>query len=148
VTDANEIRAMFPDLDKEGESFSMCCGLGYEGLVSKFCASIELNEPDDEYQGDSFLLLRDADGRLGYLKFGWGSCSGCDALQGCESFAELAELFDSLRDSVRWFESDDAAKAWFLAHDWKGDAGWGDGCRNFIGALNTRFNIEIAEPER
>lgn len=55
----------------------------------------------EDYQGDSWVLFRDGDS-FGYLQFGWGSCSGCDALQACGSYEELEELRRQLAASIRW----------------------------------------------
>lgn len=66
---------------------------------------------DDDYQGDTFVLLA-SDGKFGFLNFGWGSCSGCDALQACGTRKELQDLIDSLHNSIAWF--DDLPKA--IAH--------------------------------
>lgn len=78
----------------------------YEGLIDSFGVEIVLDEHDDDYQGDSFYLLRDND-RFGYLAFGWGSCSGCDAFEAARDDGNIAvvELRDELWSSVVWFDS-------------------------------------------
>lgn len=103
---------------------------GYEGLIDSFEVDVVLSEHDDDYQGDSYYLLRDAAGRYGYLIFGWGSCSGCDAYEGAQDdvhYGEnpnaLTELRDELWESVSWFsslddlrdylEKDDADLKWY-----------------------------------
>lgn len=53
----------------------------YKPIVNSF-GKIIIQVNDGDYQEDSYILLED-DGRYGYLSFGWGSCSGCDALQAC-----------------------------------------------------------------
>lgn len=75
---------------------------------------------EDAYSGDT-LVLYDNDGTIGYLKFGWGSCSGCDALQGCSTYEELQELCDYLQNQIIWFGDVTAALDWFEQHDWEGD---------------------------
>lgn len=90
----------------------------YLDLVKGFAPVILLEVSDDDYQGDTRLLLRDAEGRWGYLRFGWGSCSGCDSLQACDSLPELSDLRDELARGVHW-EADPYALAYWLAHrDW------------------------------
>jgi hypothetical protein len=79
---------------------------------------------DQDYQGDSRVLLKGADGRFGHLQFGWGSCSGCDALQACDTRQELQELIDHIAGSVKWFDSPEEALGYFLTHDWEGDYSW------------------------
>lgn len=82
-------------------------GNGYEGLIESFDVEIVLDEHDSDYQGDSFYLLRDADGRVGFLAFGWGSCSGCDAFSSAWDSGDtaLVGLRDELWDDVEWYDS-------------------------------------------
>jgi hypothetical protein len=75
----------------------------YSGLVESANLEILVDESDDDYQGDSMYLVRDKDtGQFGFITFGWGSCSGCDALQACDTVKDLEELRDSLVDGVAW----------------------------------------------
>jgi len=89
---------------------------GYEGLVDSFGVEIVFDEHDDDYQGDSFYLLKDVEGRYGFLNFGWGSCSGCDAYQGAqdEGGNALEELRDELWESVNWFDSLEDLRVYLL----------------------------------
>jgi hypothetical protein len=66
--------------------------------------SIVLEASDSDYQGDTLMLLQYGT-EYGVLLFGWGSCSGCDALQGCESFEEVAKLRNDLLSQVQWSDS-------------------------------------------
>ena len=49
----------------------------YTPMLEEF-GDILLREDDEGWQGDSFLIYHN-DNKYGYLSFGWGSCSGCDA---------------------------------------------------------------------
>ena len=101
----------------------MLDSMGYETL---------LRVDDCDYQGDSRMILRDGS-RYGVLIFGWGSCSGCDALQACDSMKEIDDLRTSLRDSVKWFESQAECLRYFETHDWEGDYCWhADETRQFV----------------
>ena len=84
---------------------------------------IVLQVDDNDYQGDTRVLYKDGD-RYGHLCFGWGSCSGCDALQACDNLQEVQKLFESLVTQVKWFDSKTDALAWFKGHDWEGDYSW------------------------
>lgn len=75
----------------------------YQPMLQEF-GEILLQIDDDGYQGDSFLIYEN-NNEYGLLIFGWGSCSGCDALQGCNNINEVQELMDSLYDSITWFDS-------------------------------------------
>lgn len=95
--------------------------ISYFALVESMGYEIITHADEGQYQGDSFFLLRDKNrGEFGYLNFGWGSCSCCDALEGCESIADVVKLRDDLHTSIKW----DSAKnmlGFMLGHDWAGD---------------------------
>ena len=91
----------------------------YQPMLNEF-GKIVLQVDDIAYQGDSRVLY-DNDGRIGVLIFGWGSCSGCDALQACNSLEDVQELCDELQDSIRWFDNKQSALEYFKNHDWEGD---------------------------
>jgi hypothetical protein len=88
----------------------------YQPMLNEF-GNIILQKDEQNYQGDSFLIY-EKDDKYGYLTFGWGSCSGCDALQGCNSISEVQELMDRLYSSIEWFDSLDALKEYFEETDW------------------------------
>lgn len=88
----------------------------YQPMLNEF-GDILLQKDEQNYQGDSFLIY-EKDNKYGYLTFGWGSCSGCDALQGCNSIGEVQELMDRLYSSIEWFDSLDALKEYFKETDW------------------------------
>lgn len=91
----------------------------YQPIVDAF-GNIILQESDDDYQGSTWVLYQDND-KIGFLRFGWGSCSGCDALQACRSIEEIQELMDELWQSIMWFETKAEALQFFVEHDWEGD---------------------------
>lgn len=88
----------------------------YQPMLNEF-GNILLQKDEQNYQGDSFLIY-EKDDKYGYLTFGWGSCSGCDALQGCNSISEVQELMDRLYSSIEWFDSLDTLKEYFEETDW------------------------------
>lgn len=88
----------------------------YQPMLNEF-GNILLQKDEQNYQGDSFLIY-EKDDKYGYLTFGWGSCSGCDALQACNSIGEVQELMDRLYLSIEWFDSLDALKEYFKETDW------------------------------
>lgn len=116
-------RLIFPDIDFDGVYESgflkgikkfrgdLC---DYSPIIDSF-GDVVVRVDDDDYYGDSFVLLRKND-QYGFLCFGWGSCSGCDALQGCETVEQLDELINELRESINWFDSLLKAKA-YIADD-------------------------------
>lgn len=95
-------------------------GPGDYGPLLGSIGEIVLQVDDDDYQGDSRILYKDGD-KIGYLQFGWGSCSGCDALQGCTHFSEIETLRTELIAAIKWFDTKKDAAKWIGEHDWGGD---------------------------
>ena len=75
------------------------------------------------YQGDTLSVVK-KDGKYGYINFGWGSCSGCDALQACENISDVYTLAKGMYESIRWFDSSDQLLEFINTHDYDGD--WTD----------------------
>lgn len=94
----------------------------YQPMLNAF-GNIVLQVEEDGYQGSSWLIYED-NGRYGYLTFGWGSCSGCDALLACFTLEEVQELMDYLYASIQWFESLESLQTWFYNRDWEGVHEW------------------------
>ena len=92
----------------------------YQPMLESLGYEIIAQEDDGDYQGDSYLLLRNG-GQYGYLTFGWGSCSGCDALQGCDSYKEIDELRTQLHEQIIWKPSKAEMREWLLSKDWHGE---------------------------
>jgi hypothetical protein len=95
-----QAKTLFPDCQTDG---SFDSPYDYSPIINSF-GQVVLQVDDDDYQGDTFALLS-KDGSFGFLSFGWGSCSVCDALQGCESYEELGGLIAGLEHGIKWFDS-------------------------------------------
>ena len=91
----------------------------YEEILNLF-GKIKIKKSDRGYRGDTWVLYEE-NGHYGYLCFGWGSCTSCDALQSCDTQKELDSLIESMEKSIRWFETKNDCIAWFKSHDWDGD---------------------------
>ena len=118
----NEVRVDVRKLYNEHNEDSFYLWDDYQPMLNAF-GKIVVQVDDDSYQGDSRILY-DNDGRIGHLIFGWGSCSGCDALMGCETIDEVQELCDKLYGDIKWFDNKKEALDWFNKHDWEGDFLW------------------------
>lgn len=94
----------------------------YQPMLDAF-GEIAIQVDDKDYQGDSRLLY-DENGKIGVLIFGWGSCSGCDALQACNSLEEVQKLCNSLQADIKWFDDKKQVLEYFTNHDWCGDYSW------------------------
>jgi hypothetical protein len=112
---------LYPDYaQKEHRSFY---GPGdYQPILNSF-GEIVVQVDDNDYQGDSRVLYRNGS-KFGWLQFGWGSCSGCDALQACSSMGDIQNLIDELNSQIKWFDSASACLDFFNSHDWEGDYSW------------------------
>jgi thioredoxin-related protein len=95
----------------------------YEDIIDTFEYETILQVDDQDYQGDSRILLKDGD-RYGLLIFGWGSCSGCDALQACETIEELDSLQESLYNSIIWYDSANEMYDFLKNRDWEVQSCW------------------------
>lgn len=88
--------------------------------IGEVCIQVD----DKDYQGDTSVLYKhkfgDDETEYGYLQFGWGSCSGCDALQACESIGEVQSLMNDMEASVQWMPRAEML-SYFKGHDWEGD---------------------------
>jgi hypothetical protein len=54
-----------------------------------------------EWQGDYVYLLKNGE-RFGFTVIGYGSCSGCDVLQGCENDEEFNKLKEDIVKGIVW----------------------------------------------
>lgn len=118
-----QIKEIYPPNDWGGFS-------GGYGRILHELGEIVIQVDDDDYQGDSRVLVKKTD-LFGYLNFGWGSCSGCDSYQGCTDHEDLLELANSLEESVKWLPKIEMLE-FFRTHDWKGDYRWDKEDQDFV----------------
>lgn len=114
---------LYPEFAKEAASGYAYGPSDYTPMIEDYGA-VAIRMDDDDYSGDTRILYEQPDGRIGVLIFGWGSCSGCDALQGSNSISELADLIEETRKEVQWFNSKPEALKWFQERDWPGQYSW------------------------
>ena len=110
---------MIPIEELIPEDFDYWWGGTYKELIESLGHQIVVSKDLGAYQGNSLLLLKGEQG-WGYLTFGWGSCSGCDWLEGCSNRNELDELRQTLDSQIRWGSREDTAE-FLVSHDWEGD---------------------------
>lgn len=90
----------------------------YWGLMESTGLSIHVQGEHLGHQGDSWAVVSDGD-RWGFLTFGWGSCSGCDALQACDSLKDFDDLRTVLYDGIVWKDSKDDLLKYMTGKDWE-----------------------------
>jgi len=74
---------------------------GYVELLESTGWRSLIDVEESDYQGSTYVLCQHEDGRYGFTSISWGSCSGCDALQACNTLEDLAELRDDLLRGVQ-----------------------------------------------
>jgi len=94
----------------------------YQPIVESF-GDVLVQVDDNDYSGDTRVLLKSG-GRFGFLNFGWGSCSGCDALQSCNSYRAVEELIQGLERDIKWFDNLQDAKDYIASPDRKSSYYW------------------------
>jgi hypothetical protein len=108
--------------------------INYDDIAATFGELVEQGKSDD-YQGDEWFLLKrvtDKGVEYGFLEQGFGSCSGCDALQACGTEHEYNELINEMFLRIKW-DSAPNLLAWFETYDWTGHwSGSSEECRQFI----------------
>ncbi len=71
------------DNDAYGLHLTDGTNVDYDVIVASF-GDIMVAESYGDYQGDSMYMIRRG-ARFGMVRVGWGSCSGCDALEACHN---------------------------------------------------------------
>lgn len=118
-----EAKEIYPEKWESEQKDGRFYGPGdYQPIIEEF-GNILIQVDDRDYQGDSRILY-ESYGRYGYLIFGWGSCSGCDSLQRCETIQEIQELMNSLQNDVQWFDSMEELGNHFIERDWALQYSW------------------------
>jgi len=97
------IQANYKDLEPDYKEDGYFSAYNYQPLLESYGFKIIVQEDENSYQGDSFVLYQHEE-LFGILIFGWGSCSGCDALQACGSPDEVMELRKELFREIKWFD--------------------------------------------
>lgn len=135
-------------------SFTPGANSGYtELLTRKGPLQIIASITEDNYQGDDLWLVKDwgedpgqTPDRVGFLQIGWGSCSGCDALEDArgygyydldtpeheldeedikdrrETLSKMSALRDALVNDVKWFPTLGELLGWYGSRDWEGSS--------------------------
>lgn len=95
--DKSEIANIFEELNRLSGYYH------YENLIKATGCDII----DSLYMGnyeDDLLMVVSKNYKFGLLVTGYGSCSGCDALQGCVTNTERTELAVELYNKIMWKE--------------------------------------------
>ena len=127
MNDKVKVEDIYPDLIKKyshNDEEYFDAPYDYTPIINHI-GRVIVRVDDSDYQGDTRVLLESEFSRqIGWVQFGWGSCSGCDALQACESVSDVQSLVDEIIASVKWFHDKEDALKFFNEHDWEGDYSW------------------------
>lgn len=94
----------------------------YQPIIDSF-GQVLVQVDEDNYQGDSYIMYK-REKEYGFLIFGWGSCSGCDALQQCHTYEEIDELMSQLKNDIKWFDNLEQLKEYVQSKDHEGEYYW------------------------
>lgn len=90
----------------------------YHGMASTF-GTVVVDVRDDDYQGDERFLLKSGT-RWGVHVTGFGSCSGCDALEAAYyDEAAIEELRLEMGNGIKWFDTAQECKEYLTGKDWE-----------------------------
>jgi hypothetical protein len=128
-----------------GVKWGGCCPVvsDYQPIIEDF-GKVIVQVDDNNYQGDTRVLLKKGR-RYGVLIFGWGSCSGCDALQACKTKKQVDDLIEEMWKSIHWAGPKGMLK-WFLEKDWEVE--WSfhyDKTKDFINKAITHLGGDPTE---
>lgn len=106
-----QLKELYPrtaeENDEENDSYYFWPPYDYDPMVHHL-GDIIASGSSGDYQGDYLYVLKNRkDGRFGFLLVGYGSCSGCDALQGCDSWEDVLKLYEYIANGVTWYNSAD-----------------------------------------
>lgn len=77
----------------------------YHDLYESKGLTVELSDFFGSYQGDAAIVLSNDKGQYAVTVFGYGSCSGCDALQSCDTWQEVEAMSEAAVARLDWKES-------------------------------------------
>ncbi len=139
MTDWVELARRLYPLEPGDDYGSWLCFSDYDPIIRHF-GEVVLLISDDGWQGDTRVLYKGIGGEFGYLNIGWGSCSGCDALQSSHTYEEMGDLISALGAAIIWMDRADLLK-FFQEHDWQGDFSWGeDNQKEFVDKAISHLN--------
>lgn len=115
-----QVQAAYPDCygDELDEAYWGGAPNDYFPLL-KLIGELLLVVRYGDYQGDTLALYRIGEG-YGVLSFGWGSCSGCDALAACDSYDDIVALGNKMESQMSQFPTKEALLNWIANRDWRG----------------------------
>jgi hypothetical protein len=106
----------------------------YTPIINYF-GKVIISHSDDDWSGDTIAIIQHPTSQdmIGYLQFGWGSCSGCDRLKACENYNDLAKLIENMENSIIWKHNESDMVDWINNRDWEAQFIWSnESLKNFL----------------
>ena len=117
--------------------------IDYHELLSSMNLYSILFVEEGDYYGETLVLLKNQRNDYGILNFCWGSCSGCDALEDCDTYEELDELRNQFFQKTHWANSCKELCQWWINRDTAIYESVDEKLNeNFVKILRTYINID------
>lgn len=87
--------------------------ISYRKVVETFGYDVILQETLGSWQGDIVFILKDGN-KAGFLIIGYGSCAGCDVLEGMRRMDELKSFALGTYSRIKWFDSLTDLQLWLI----------------------------------
>lgn len=92
---------MFPTTTSDGYSYT---DFSYDPIFDAL-GEVVCSYRDKDYQGETTLVIRNkTTGLFAIHTYSWGSCSGCDFMQGCSSHAAVLKYANEAAASLEWID--------------------------------------------
>lgn len=138
----NEMSLKLND-ETDADGYFRTCEYDYYELIKSITDKVnwKVNAGTNDYQGD-YLCFGEGQGKYYFVDFGYGSCSGCDALEACNSFQDLLEVREDIKRNIKEFESLDQFEKWFNN---EGQTEWWnwDDIKAFIKEMDSIYGLKL-----
>lgn len=79
---------------------------GWEAGFEERGMNIVAWETFGDWQGDYAVVFKANDNLFAFDVIGYGSCSGCDSMEACETEKEYKELISGVVNRLQWLSAD------------------------------------------
>lgn len=116
-----DVQKQWPNCQMSGGAYNYLQGKPSNYDIVEAFGEVLVDVSAGDYQGDILFLLKGTGTKYGIVCVGYGSCSGCDALEGANSIKDLQDWVDTIEHSIKWFPNTTEVLKYLREHDWQGD---------------------------